>query len=173
MRGLVIALALVVGATAWIATREGEGEPASPPVPGEARTVNEEELAGVAATAGHPVYWAGPIEDTELEVTENADGSVLVRYLEDGAGAGEGTAAFLAVGSYPLPDPTRALNGFARRPGAIVRRSAGLGKVVTEKPARTSVYFSGPDNSVQVEVYDPSPRRAMSLTLSGRIQPVG
>lgn len=173
LRGLVIALAVVVGVIAWMATRDGDDEPASAPEAAGARIVSEEELADVAATAGHPVYWAGPVEGTELELSEEAAGGVLVRYLEEGSEAGQGRAQFLAVGSYPLADPEQALDAFARQQGAIVRRAPGAGRVVTNQAGRTNVYFTDPANQVQVEVYDPSPQRAMRLVLAGRIEPVG
>jgi hypothetical protein len=170
---LAIALALVVGAIVWMATGEDDGQPVSTTVSSEADVVSERELAALAAAAGHPVYWAGPIAGAALEETEKADGEVFVSYSKDGTEAGDGTPQFLAVGTYVLPDPAKALEGFARRPGAVVRRSPGLGEVVTNRQAPSSVYFASPDNRVQVEVYSPSPKRAMSLVLSGRIQPVG
>ena len=61
---------------------------------------------------------------------------------------------------------------FAARPGAIVRHSKDGTEVVSSREQPTSVYFVGPDKAVQVEVYDPSPRRAMQLALSGRVRPV-
>jgi hypothetical protein len=173
LRGIVIALAVTVGAIAWMATREGDDEAAPEASQAEARIVSEAELAGIASSAGHPVYWAGPVEGTELEVTEDAAGGVLVRYLEDGAGVGEGTTEFLAIGSYPIPDPAGSLDGFAAAPGATVRRAPGIGRVVTSAQTPTSVYFVDPRNQVQVEVYDDSLEQAMRLTRSGRVQPVG
>lgn len=175
-RALAIALVLAVGATVWLAARDGEDDPAPSPAPtaGGTRIVDERELTAIAAGAGHPVYWAGPIEGADLEVTEAAGaGGVLVRYLVNDAEAGETRAGSLAVGSYPLPDPRKALDRFAGQPGAIVRRSPQLGKVVTNERARGSVYFVDPGNEVQVEVYAPSPRRATRLVLSGQVQPAG
>jgi hypothetical protein len=175
LRGVVIGLALVVGLIAWIATSgdEDESTPAAEPASAEARIVSEEELAEIASTAGYPVFWAGPIDDTELEVTESGEAGVLVRYLEDGAGVGEGSADFLAVGSYPLDDPTKALENFANRPGSQVQDSPELGDVVFNEQAPSSVYFGDPGNEVQVEVYAASPEEALDLTLSGQIEPVG
>jgi hypothetical protein len=172
LRGMVIGLAVTVGVIAWLATRDDD-EVSSAQAQAEARIVSEAELGEIASVAGHPVYWAGPIEGTELEATESPEGGVLVRYLEDGADVGESATEFLAVGSYPLPDPEKALDNFGAQPGALIRRSAELGRIVTSKTVPTSVYFVDPGNEVQVEVYDASPKRAMSLTLSGQIQPVG
>lgn len=173
VRTLAIALALAVGAIVWMATHEGDDGSAAAPVEPGGRIVGEEELAGLATTAGHPVYWAGPVDGTELEAIERPGGGILVRYLEDGVEAGEAAAESLAVGSYPIPNPEKALDTLAARPGAIVRRSPEQGEVVTNAASPNSVYFVDPRNRVQVEVYDPSPKGAMSLTLSGQVHPVG
>jgi len=173
LRWGVVALAVIVGVIAWVASRGDDGDGSEPAPAGfEAKVVSEAELEDIAASAGHPVYWAGPIKGKELEATESADGDVQVSYLDAGAEAGGGSSGLLTIGSYPLPDPSSALEGFAERKGSIVRHASDGRKVVTSTEAPTSVYFTSPDNSVQVEVYDPSPARAMSLALSGEVQPI-
>lgn len=172
-RALAICLALAVGAIVWLIASEGDEEA---PAGGEdtgARTVSEAELAELAADSGHPVYWAGPVEGTELEANEASGGSVLVRYLEEGTEAGRPGADSLAVGSYAIPNPRKALNTFAAEPGATVRNSPELGRVVTTPRTPESAYFVDPGDSVQVEVYDPKPKRALRLVLSGQVQPIG
>jgi hypothetical protein len=172
LRGAVLGLALVVGVVAWLATRDDSSTPAPAPEP-EARIVSTQELRSTAAATGHMVYWAGPMPGTSLEETESTDGSIQVRYLEEGAEVGEQPAAFLTVGTYPLPDPSGALAGFAKRKGSVVHHSPNGREVFVNKQKPTSVYFASPDNTVQVEVYDPSPKRALSLALSGRVRPAG
>ena len=171
LRGAVLGLALVVGVVAWLATRDDGSAPAPEPE-AKPRIVTTQELGNIAALSGHSVYWAGPMPGTTLEATESPDGSVQVRYLEEGAEAGEQPAAFLTVGTYPLPDPAAALKAFAKQPGSTTRSRDGR-KVATNAEKPTSVYFVSPDNTVQVEVYDPSPKRALSLALSGRVRPAG
>lgn len=172
LRGTVVAVALVVALIAWRATDEGDEEASAVPET-TSRIVSAGELSGVVATVGHPVYWAGPIAGTVLAVSEGAEGIVQVRYLEDESQLEEEGGEFLTVGSYPLPDPEAASANLAKSPGAIVRHSpAGVELVATaENP--NSVYFASPDDTIQVEVYDPSPKRAMALALLGRVRPVG
>lgn len=171
LRGAVLGLALVVGVVAWLAT--GDSEEQAPTVESESRIVVAGELGNIESLVGHPVYWAGPVPGAELEVTESGDGSVQVRYLDDPAEAGQESAEALTVGSYPLADPAKALDSFAKRPGSIVRRSRDGREVVTSRESPTSAYFVSPDNSVQVEVYDPASKRALGLALSGRVRPAG
>jgi hypothetical protein len=174
LRGLVIALAVVVGVVAYMATSGGDDEePAAAPRAGEARVVSEEELADVASTAEYPVYWAGPLPDTELEATDSGETGVLVRYLLEDDDVGDAIPGRIAVGSYPLADPQKALDSFAERPGASVSQVPGVGKVVSNAQTASSVYFVDVDNEVQVEVYAPSPKRALSLVRSGQVVPVG
>jgi len=172
LRGTVVALALVVALIAWRATDEGDEEAAAGPET-TSRIVSAGELSDVVAAVGHLVYWAGPMPGTVLAVSEGAEGVVQIRYLEDESQLEEEGGEFLTIGSYPLPDPAAASASLAESPGAIVKRSpAGVELVATaENPS--SVYFASPEDTIQVEVYDPSPKRAMALALSGRVRPVG
>jgi hypothetical protein len=169
----IIALALIVGVIAWVATRgdDDESEPTAEVI--AAHIVSVGELAEFADEAGHPVYWAGSQPGTRLELSQDSGGQVFLRYLRDGAPVDSEAATALTVGSYPLSDPTGALDRVSSAPGAIVRQSDDGRELVSSASSPTSVYFASPDNSVQVEVYDPVPKRAMSLAASGRVQPVG
>jgi hypothetical protein len=170
---LVLAIFLVAAVVVWIAGGgDDESEPASGPEAVEARIVSEDELREIAADAGQPVYWAGELEGTELELTEQG-GSVLVRYLLEDDEAGTALAKRVAVGSYALPNPRKALNTFAEMPGARVENVEGVGRVVISPEAQRNVYFVDPDNEVQVEVYAPSAKRAIGLVRSGQVQPIG
>jgi hypothetical protein len=174
LRWGVVGLAVIVGLFAWLSTRDGgSSEPAGTEAAAPPRIVDVAQLREAAAALGQPIYWAGPVAGTELELRELGEGGVQVSYQPEGTAAGQGSRRVLTVGSYPLPDPGKALEGFAGRPGAIVRHAAGGREAVSSETTPTSVYFASPDNSVQVEVYDPSPQRAMGLTVSGRVQPAG
>lgn len=173
LRGGVAAIAALTALVAWFAT-DGGGNSARAPGPTSAtppstRLVSTAELREAAATLGQPIYWAGRVAGRELELKELPEGGVQVLYLTRGAAAGS-TSNTLTVGSYPVPDPGAALEAVAARPSAIVRHGRDGREVVTGEGSPTSVYFASPENSVQVEVYDPSPARAMSLALSGRVQ---
>lgn len=171
----IVALALLVGVIAWIATSGGDDEstpePASAGV--DAKIVSVEELEEIADAAGHQVYWAGPLPGKVLEASETPAGDSQVRYLDEGTEAGEGGAAVLTIGSYPLADAAKAFEGFAERKGSVSRRSPDGREVAFSLEKPTSVYFTGSDGEVQVEVYDPNYKRAMSLALSDQVRPVG
>ena len=70
----IVALALVVGLIAWLATRgdDGDSTPASASTGLEAKIVSSEELEELAASAGHAVYWAGPVPGKEIEASDES-----------------------------------------------------------------------------------------------------
>lgn len=171
LRGGVIGLAIVIAVVALIVSGGEDEGPAAAPEP-ESAIVSEEELAERAAALGQPIYWAGPVPGTvlELEQLEGEEG-VRVRYLPEGSEAGEASPKDLTVGSYPLPEANAALERFAAEPGSVTRQGPNGREVVYDKEKPTSAYFVDPEGSVQVEVYDPSPQKALSLALSGKVGP--
>jgi len=170
LRGGVLAVALIVAVVAWVSTQGDDGEP-SAQTERTMRVVSEGELADAAAVLGWPIYWAGPMDGVELELEELEEGGVRVRYVPEDE-AGESPAEVLTIGSYPLADPVGALESFSRRPGAIVREGVAGLEAFSSEEAPNSVYFADPSAGVQVEVYDPAPEEAMSLVLSGKVEPV-
>lgn len=176
LRWGVIGAAVLVALIAWLTTRGGgstdsEPAPAGAPTP---RIVSEAELKEAAVTLGQPIFWAGPQPGKELELTELGEGGgAQVVYLPEGMAAGEGTGRELTIGSYPLADPKAAVEGYAKRPGSETVQGDGGTVVAISEATPTSAYFAAPDNSVQVEVYDPSSKRALTLAVSGAVKPVG
>lgn len=171
LRGGVVAVALVIAVVALIATSGEDEGPATLPEAGS-RIVSEGELAEAAAALGQPIYWAGPVEGTELELEELPEGEgARVRYVPEGSAAGEAPANVLTVGSYEVGDAVAALENFAAEPGATTRQGKNGREVFTNEERPTSVYFADPEGAVQVEVYDPSAAKAMSLALSGKVEP--
>jgi hypothetical protein len=171
----IVTLAIVVGVIAWVATSGDDGGSAEEPVTAgvEPAIVSLGELEELADASGHSVYWAGTLPGKEIEASEDEAGNFQIRYLDEGTEAGGGNAAVLTIGSYPLADPVAAVEGFADRKTSVARTSPDGREVAFSLEKPTSVYFAGAEGDVQVEVYDPDPKRAMSLALSERVQPVG
>ncbi|HET7510306.1 MAG TPA: hypothetical protein VFJ65_08680 [Solirubrobacterales bacterium] len=169
LRGGVIGLAIVIALVALVVSGGEDEGPAAPPE-AESKIVSEEELAERAAALGQPIYWAGPVPGTvlELEQLEGEEG-VCVRYLPEGSGVGEAPPSALTVGSYPRSPA--ALEEFAAEPGSVTRQGPNGREVVYSEENPTSAYFNDPEGLVQVEVYDPSPQKALSLALSGKAAP--
>ena len=91
-------MALIVGLVAWLATKDGEDSSSSsiPQAGIDAQIVSVEELEELAASAGHPVYWAGEIPGKELEASESTEGNFQLRYLPEMARADYGLTRYEA-----------------------------------------------------------------------------
>jgi hypothetical protein len=166
---VVLALAGCGGSSSSSSTTAGSSGPApSPAIP---VGVTPSQLHSIAASAGHPIYWAGTATGT-YELTTIADGRTYIRYLPPGAHVGS-SKTYLTIGTYVRPSPPY---------GAV--RSAGVAKHATIKllkggglavqyPARQrSVYLVFPGVRYEVEVYDPSAATAFRLATTGKIVPV-
>src|SRR2546423_2931997 len=170
--GAVIAVALAIGVVVWlVAIRGGSSKAKVTSIAPTAAT--PERIRAVAKDAGHPIYWAGPAANATYELTETSSGRVYVRYLPQGIPVGTQSATYTIVGTYPVPDAYKVLNGLARKGGESSFPAPRGGFAVYAKTSPTNIYLAYPDlKDVQIEVYDPSPKRARSLINSGRIAPV-
>jgi hypothetical protein len=125
-----------------------------------------------ATETGKPVYWAGPQPGTELELSRPSKDRTYVRYLTGGAEAGDPQPDFLTVGTYAFPNAVSALRKQSTQPGGVLASAPGGATVYFNRNAGQSVYLAYPGVDVEIEVYDPNPRRALQLVSSGQIVPV-
>lgn len=132
----------------------------------------EQQLVDLSQELHQPVYWAGSIPGTKMELTETTNGYPYVRYLTEVASIGDPSPDFLTVGTYPTVNAFRDLRNYARDSKARSIPISNGGIAVTIPHSPTSVYFAYPHEEAQVEVYDPHPRRALTLVKSGVVQPV-
>ncbi len=140
---------------------------------GEAEIVSAEELEDAVADQTEPVYWAGEQEGTELELSRPGEGRTYVRYLTDGADAGDPSADFLTVATYPTSDPVAALRRQAQEADGVLGTAPGKAVVYFDRNQPSSVYLAYQGVDVQIEVYDPNFTRALQLVNSGQIVPAG
>ena len=124
------------------------------------------------ASAGRPVYWVGPPNSGQLEVTRLASGAGYVRYLPPGVKVGDPTAGYTTIATYPSPNAYATLSRSGRAAGAAHANAARHGFAVWRLSRPSSVYLAYRGTDYLIEVYDPSPRRARTLALGRRIQPV-
>ena len=169
---LVVALVALLIWQAVDGGGSGEEEAEAPAPPGAARVVSAGELRQAAASSEVPVYWAGPRPGAQLELSEVGKGRAYVRYLTGGAEAGDPKPAFLAIGAYRLPNALAALRANAKRTGAKLRKAPRGALVWVDPQSPTSAYLARPGGDFQVEVYDPSPKRALGVALSPKLRPV-
>jgi hypothetical protein len=149
----------------------GASSPRAAPIRTRPVITSEAALEKLSTTLGRSIYWLGPIAGSTYELTRAPDGRVYVRYLPPGVRAGA-QKPYLTVATYPVEnglDVTRA----AAKTAGVVRIALPGGAVAFFTRAHpTSVYVAFPGANEQVEVFDPSVRRAHELVASHRVRPV-
>jgi hypothetical protein len=169
--GAIVAVIIGVALLAWLVLGGGDDDDGGGA--GAPEAVSVEDLQERASSNDErPVYWAGPQAGTTYEFTETSDGSVYVRYLPEDADVGDPSPDFLTVATYPLENGYARVLAAAEEEGAETEElpNGGLALVDADRPS--SVYLAYEGQPYQVEVYDPSPDRALDLVTSGAVQPV-
>jgi hypothetical protein len=130
-------------------------------------------LRAVSDEAGHPVYWVGPRRNRKYELTRTTNGRIFIRYLPPRAAIGNQRPEYTIVGTYPMNDALGVLRRLSKQEGKKSTSIPGGGIAVYSTSAPTNVYVAFPGSDVQIEVFDPSPSRALRLATSGRVTRVG
>ena len=128
--GAVVAVAIAIAFVVWLLVRGGDSNnAASPATTGQAagpEATTADKLRALSVELGHPVYWAGAVPDRTYELTRTSDNRIFIRYLPKGVPVGIRQAAFTIVGTYPVDNAYKVLQGLAKNPGetSSPRRSA-------------------------------------------------
>lgn len=170
--GAIVAVALLIAFVVWLLVRgSGSSTPAQAPLRAGAVPVTPAVLAALARSTSAPIYWVGPRSDSTYELTKTADDRVFIRYLPQGVPVGT-VQPYLTVGTYPIAHAFSVTTTLARRDGAVRVPIPGGGVAFYESSSPTNIYLAFPNESYQVELYDPSPALARSLAVSGQVAPV-
>jgi hypothetical protein len=162
---------VVAGFAAWLIFGGDNDQTKAPGrAPGEA--VSASKLQTLPAQVGHDFYWAGKQAGFTYEFTQTNNGNTFLRYLPAGVALNDPRPNFLTVGTYPRPGAYATLKKFSAKQGSVSRKLGGGGIAVYGQDRPSSIYVAYPGVDLEVEVYDPSPSRALRLVLSGRVQPV-
>jgi hypothetical protein len=167
--GAVIALAAAAVFVGWLLLKGDDGKPAPKKT---IEFVSLPDLRALPASVGHPVYWAGAKRGYKYELTRLPDGSIYIRYLAADAPLNDSRPDFLSVGTYPYPNAYVTARKLAKASKSFNRGIAGAGIAYSLPGKDRSVFFAYPRLDFMHEVYDPSPRRAQRLVLSGQVRPI-
>jgi hypothetical protein len=177
--GAVIAVAAVAAFLIWyFAIRDtGNSSSTSTATTGSERSIgpleaSQNDLARTSKSLHQTIYWAGEQPNTKIEFTRNTLGQMYVRYLPPNVDIGDRNKGYLTIATFPFNGAYNALQTVSKKPGAIVRKAPDKGLVVTNENSPVHVYLAYPGTNYQVEVYDPNPDRALSVAVSGDVQPV-
>jgi len=173
--GAIVAVAIAVAFVVWLLVRGGDSNTASTTTNGQAVgpvATSEDELRSLSDELGHPLYWAGPIPDRTYELTRTSDNRVFIRYLPKGVPVGIRQAAYTIVGTYPVENAYKVLQGLAKKPDESSFSAPSGGFAVYSTTQANNVYLAYPGSNLQIEVYDPSPQKARDLITSGQVAAV-
>lgn len=170
--GAVIALAIAVGLVAWFVLRDTGSKNANKTTQSGAHAATVDELANLAQSLKHPIFWLGPRENTTYELTQTKSGKIYVRYLPAGVDVGSSTQ-YLTVATYPFPGALAALQKVAKRTGSVSETIANDGIAVLDKAHPTNVHAAYPGVDYQVEVFDPTANSAMQAVEAGQLAALG
>jgi hypothetical protein len=137
-----------------------------------AKEVSPEDLRSLSAKVGHPVYWIGEESGHIYELTQLQNGRIFVRYLPHGVPIGSPQALYTIVGTYPVGNAYNIMKQLAKKPGEHSFAAPNHGLAVYGSAHPTSVYLAYPGSNLQIEVFDPSPKHARNLILTGHVVPV-
>jgi hypothetical protein len=170
--GAVVALVLAGGVIAWVFAGRDSSSPTNGPVAAPIAPValSASGLGTLAQTVRQPIYWAGPREHYLYELKRTPDKKVYIRYLPPGVDAGVASSKYLIIATYPFVGALDALKSLAGGQGV---KLPGGGLALVDEKHPTSVHLAFPNVDYQVEVYDPSPARALAVASSGQVQPAG
>lgn len=174
----VIAVGIAVGVGVWLGTRSSNGHGAAARAPTgvtgaqkQVVPIDTQGLQTLVSTLKRPIYWAGEVAHTTMELTQLPDGRVYVRYLPPGVKIGSPQAE-LTVGTYQVADALADVERSARAPKAVRISTRGGGIAFYTRDRPTNVYVAFPGLAYEIEVFDPDAARAKSLVQSGKIAPV-
>lgn len=168
-----IALALVgVALVLLIVWLAGGDDDSSEGSSGKAEIVSTDALHDAADDRDAPIYWAGERQGAELELSEPDENRTYVRYLTDGAKAGDPKPDYLTIGTYAADNPEAELRRQGKEPEGVLGKAPGGATVYFNRSRPLSVYVAFPGVDTQIEVYDPRFRQALQLVNSGQIVPV-
>jgi hypothetical protein len=170
--GLVAGAATVAVIGALVTGSDDEAENAIPAATTDPIEVTDAELATMAEEVGHPIYWIGEQDGATLEASRPVEDRVYVRYLDDGE-IGDPRPQFLTVGTYVVEDAIEIQQAVAERDDVRSEALDDGGLAIQSDASPNSVYIAYPDQDLQIEVYDRSPRRAFQTAISDALRPVG
>lgn len=166
---VVLSVALIAVVAIWVFGDDDYSAPAAD----EPTALTASELSEFAAEQSTPVYWLGERGEESYELTDSRSGRVYVRYLTDGAAAGDKRADFVTVATYPSENGVAALRKAAREEkGAKLGKTDDGAVLLVEPTSANNAHLAYRGANLQIEVYSPVPGEALRLAARGEVEPV-
>jgi hypothetical protein len=168
-----IVIAVAVAFVVWLVARPGDNKSNTSSSRTQPVAASVSDLAGVAGSLGHQLYWVGQKNGFTYELTKGKSGNVWVRYLPSGTQIGDTRANFLTVGTYPEKNAFENVQAATKRKGAVAVTTPNGGAAVQYTQRPSSIFVSYPGSNLLIEVFDPSPQTARDVVSSGALRAIG
>jgi hypothetical protein len=135
--------------------------------------LSAEELQEAVANLGQTIYWAGPEENAKYTIENFGEASTFVRYLPDGKGLEDTREIYLVVATYFVNNAYEAIRAAGEEQDSVGLISPDGAAIYYSKRSPNNVYMAFPNQNIQIEIFDPTPGRAIVLaTTDDAIVPV-
>jgi hypothetical protein len=167
---VVVLVAIAAGFLVWLLAIRDDDSTTKTANKTNAIAATVADLRAVATEVGHPVYWAGPSAKDTYELTKTRNGNIYIRYLPEDTELGDPRPKYTTIATYPSATAYATLEAGSHRKDATVYRFKSGALAVTYSKTPSSVFFAFPNSPYIVEVFDPSPARALKLVTSGQVK---
>jgi hypothetical protein len=135
--------------------------------------LTEAELKSVVVNLNSVIYWVGPLENAKYTLDVTDAGAAFVRYLPNGEGANDTAKNYLIVATYRVNAAYDAVRTAGNEQDGIGLLTSDGAAVYYNKNAATNVYLAYPGQDLQIEVFDPTPGKALQLVNTiGLVKPI-
>ena len=135
--------------------------------------LNADGLKTAVAAIGRPVYWAGAEPDYQYVLQTFGNGQTTVRYIPKDGDPNNQEAVYRVMGTYPIKGAFDVTTKAGQAENSALLTNSDGSIVVYNKSKTTNVYVAFPGVDVQIEIYDPTPGKALEIATSGRVVAVG
>jgi hypothetical protein len=167
-----VLVVLAIGLSAWLVVLLVNGGDDFKLTTGEPKIASVSDLESWSEDSGRTIYWVGERPNSVYELTETSDGRVYVRYLPEGAEAGDPAPGYVTVGTYPVKDAAGALRDAAKGKGKELAMSKNGAVVLLETHRAENVHMAFPNTNEQIEIYSPDPKVALGYASGDRVTAV-
>jgi hypothetical protein len=168
--GAVFVIGVVAAVIIYLSLRDN-GSSATPPT-APSTIVSVSDLQTLAQSINHPIFWVGPRNGIQYELTKLSNGTMIVRYLPAGVAAGA-AKPYLSVATYPYSGAYAAMQAVGRQQGSTTVKLAGGGLAVVSTSQPENVHAAFPGVDYQAEVFAPKAGSAEALVAGGKLAAFG
>jgi hypothetical protein len=125
--------------------------------------LTEKELIDAVQQLGIDVFWAGPVDGAKYTLSVPVDGQAFVRYLPDGDGLEDTNPNYVVIATYATENAFEATQAAGNQSNGVTFINSEGAAVYYNKDTPTNVYVAYPNQSYQIEVFNPMAKTALDI----------